>query len=71
MPSYPPADSMMKAIAEAAMQPDTGFYTPVRGLPELRQALADYRRSLPKSSPTPRRRSGGWGMRRRPPSWRS
>jgi aspartate/methionine/tyrosine aminotransferase len=41
VPSYPPADSMMEAIAAAAMQPDTGFYTPVRGLPELRQALAE------------------------------
>ena len=40
VPSYPPADSMMEAIAAAAMQPDTGFYTPVRGL-ELRQALAE------------------------------
>jgi aspartate/methionine/tyrosine aminotransferase len=48
VPSYPPADSMMQAIAAAAMQPETGFYTPVRGLPELRKALAadmaaDYR----------------------------
>src|ERR1700752_4111435 len=41
VPSYPPAEAMMEAIAAAAMQPDTGFYTPVRGLPELRQALAD------------------------------
>jgi len=41
VPSYPPAAAMMEAIAAAAMRPDTGFYTPVRGLPELRQALAD------------------------------
>jgi aspartate/methionine/tyrosine aminotransferase len=41
VPSYPPADSMMEAIAAAAMRPDTGFYTPVRGLPELRKALAE------------------------------
>ena len=41
VPSYPPAESMMQAIAEAAMRNDTGFYTPVRGLPELRRALAE------------------------------
>jgi aspartate/methionine/tyrosine aminotransferase len=51
VPSYPPADSMMEAIAAAAMRPDTGFYTPVRGLPELRRALAadmaqDYRGAI-------------------------
>jgi aspartate/methionine/tyrosine aminotransferase len=51
VPSYPPADSMMEAIAAAAMRPDTGFYTPVRGLPELRQLLAtdmaqDYRGTI-------------------------
>src|ERR1051325_2517385 len=51
VPSYPPADSMMEAIAAAAMRPDTGFYTPVRGLPELRRKLAadmaqDYRGAI-------------------------
>src|SRR5262245_2876413 len=40
VPSYPPADSMMAAIAATAMQPNSGFYTPVRGLPALREALA-------------------------------
>jgi aspartate/methionine/tyrosine aminotransferase len=41
VPSYPPAASMMEAIAAAARRPDTGFYTPVKGLPELRQVLAE------------------------------
>lgn len=41
VPSYPPDDSLRAAMAQAAADPATAFYTPILGLPALRSKLAE------------------------------
>ncbi len=40
VPSYPPANELTAFLSEAIRDPASAFYTPIMGLPELRQALA-------------------------------
>ena len=40
VPSYPPADELLAHLSAAAGRPDSAFYTPILGLPALRQAYA-------------------------------
>jgi aspartate/methionine/tyrosine aminotransferase len=40
VPSYPPADALQQAIGDFAVEPQTSLYTDIRGMPELRDALA-------------------------------
>jgi aspartate/methionine/tyrosine aminotransferase len=42
VPSYPPALEMQAEIARLALLPETGLYTDILGLPELRVALATH-----------------------------
>jgi aspartate/methionine/tyrosine aminotransferase len=42
VPSYPPAEAMQMAIGEFAKLADTSLYTDIRGLAELRAALAEH-----------------------------
>ncbi|MGI9415899.1 MAG: aminotransferase [Hyphomicrobiales bacterium] len=40
VPNYPPAQELMEHLAEAALEPETAFYTPILGIEPLREALA-------------------------------
>lgn len=40
VPSYPPDESLMQAMAQAALNPETAFYTPILGIAPLRDRLA-------------------------------
>ncbi len=40
VPSYPPDESLMQAMAQAALNPETAFYTPILGIQPLRDRLA-------------------------------
>lgn len=40
-PGFPPAPEVAQRMAEVALDPSGSRYAPLRGLPELRQALAD------------------------------
>lgn len=40
VPSYPPDESLMQAMAQAALNPETAFYTPILGIQSLRDRLA-------------------------------
>jgi len=40
-PGFPPAEVVQRRMAEVAMAPDGSRYGPIRGLPKLREALAD------------------------------
>jgi aspartate/methionine/tyrosine aminotransferase len=40
VPSYPPAPELQHHVARMAMAPETGLYTDIAGLPELRAELA-------------------------------
>lgn len=40
VPSYPPDESLMQAMAQAALDPETAFYTPILGIQPLRDRLA-------------------------------
>ena len=40
VPSYDPAPALLEHLAEAAGDPATAFYTPILGLPALREAQA-------------------------------
>jgi hypothetical protein len=42
VPSYPPAEELNAALAEALREPATSLYTDILGLPELREALASH-----------------------------
>lgn len=42
VPSYPPAEEMQQEIARLAALPQTGLYSDILGLPELRAALAQH-----------------------------
>ncbi len=41
VPNYPPADALLSELAKDAQAPETAFYTPILGIPELRQAYAE------------------------------
>ena len=52
VPSYPPAEELQQEFGRIAMQPSTGGYTDIYGLPALRAAYAahvgaDYRADIP------------------------
>lgn len=40
VPNYPPAPELLEALADGVRDPATAFYTPILGLPGLRQAYA-------------------------------
>jgi aspartate/methionine/tyrosine aminotransferase len=40
VPSYPPAEALQAHVAEIARRPETSNYTPILGLPHLREKLA-------------------------------
>jgi aspartate/methionine/tyrosine aminotransferase len=40
VPSYPPSPLLQRHVADAAMRADTGLYTDIAGMPELRLELA-------------------------------
>ena len=40
VPSYPPSEHLTAHVAEFVRRPESAFYTPILGLPALRQALA-------------------------------
>jgi len=40
VPSYPPSKRLTAHLAEIVVAPETAFYTPILGLPELRAALS-------------------------------
>ncbi len=40
VPSYPPAEELRAHLARVVQDPASAFYTPILGLPELREALA-------------------------------
>jgi hypothetical protein len=42
VPSYAPAESLREEIARLAHEEETGLYTDILGVPELRQALAEH-----------------------------
>ncbi len=41
VPSYPPADALQAHLAEAVQMADTAFYTPILGIADLREELAE------------------------------
>lgn len=41
VPSYPPADELIEHLAQQVRVPETAFYAPILGIPDLRQALAE------------------------------
>lgn len=42
VPSYPPAEELRNEIARLALLPETGLYTAIRGIDELRSGLAQH-----------------------------
>lgn len=42
VPGYPPAEELRQHLATLAVQPGTAFYTPIFGIPELREALTGH-----------------------------
>ena len=42
VPSYEPADQLVHFIGEIALRPESSRYTPILGIPGLRQALSEH-----------------------------
>jgi aspartate/methionine/tyrosine aminotransferase len=41
VPSYPPARELMQHLSQFVLEPESAFYAPILGIPELRRELAD------------------------------
>ncbi len=50
VPNYPPADALMAHLSRFVREPESAFYTPIFGVPDLRDALAA---DMSKTYPAP------------------